>query len=198
MSSLYDKIDMLCKNNKISVTTLCKETGLSRASLSDLKAGRSKSLSVGAIKKISAHFNAPINFLVGEQPFQYWEEMRDDKHGVIQALLKATNKSEAAIQAFYGPCSEDYSDMDDYSFMRLVSDEIESATPLFDSWVITVEDLDYLPQKNQEAADITANLSEVKQMLIEEILAADDVDIAELVSYLKIKRDLKQSAGSPE
>ena len=53
-------------------------------------------------------------------------------------------------------------------------------------------------QKNQEAAAEAADLSDVKQMLIEEILAADDADIAELVSYLKIKRDLKHSAESHE
>lgn len=64
-------------------------------------------------------------------------------------------------------------------------------------------DLNYLlgeeaQEKNQEAAAEAADLSEVKQMLIEEILAADDADIAELVSYLKIKRDLKHSAESHE
>lgn len=64
-------------------------------------------------------------------------------------------------------------------------------------------DLNYLlgedaQEKSQEAAAEAADLSEVKQMLIEEILAADDADIAELVSYLKIKRDLKHSAESHE
>ena len=40
-------------------------------------------------------------------------------------------------------------------------------------------------------------LSDVKQMLIEEILAADDADIADLVSYLKVKKGITRSDDSP-
>lgn len=173
MSSLYDRIDMLCKNNRISVTTLCKETGVSRASLSDLKSGRSKNLSVGAIKKISAHFNAPISFLIGEQPFQYWDEMIKDKDMFASALIKATGKSPEFIAALYGSAS----DISDYNLMRLVSDEIESATPLLDSWVIKVEDLEMPSQKNQEVPAATENLSDIKSKFIESVMEMTDEQI---------------------
>lgn len=71
MHDLYKQLNLLCKKSNISVTKLCKEAKISRASLSDLKAGRSHSLSVVTIKKITAYFNTPIEFLLGEQPFTY-------------------------------------------------------------------------------------------------------------------------------
>lgn len=40
MVTLYNKIEELCKSKKINVTQMCKDIGVSRASLSDLKAGR--------------------------------------------------------------------------------------------------------------------------------------------------------------
>ena len=56
MSDLYDRIEMLCKKNNESITTMCRESGASRASLSDLKVGRKQSLSAETLSKIAAHF----------------------------------------------------------------------------------------------------------------------------------------------
>ena len=42
MSELYNRIESLCKKRNINVTVMCKETGASRGSLTDLKAGRKK------------------------------------------------------------------------------------------------------------------------------------------------------------
>lgn len=42
-------------------------------------------------------------------------------------------------------------------------------------------------------APLPEGLSDVKQLLIEEILAADDADIADLISYLKVKKGITLS-----
>ena len=44
MSELYNRIESLCKKRNINVTVMCKETGASRGSLTDLKAGRKKKI----------------------------------------------------------------------------------------------------------------------------------------------------------
>lgn len=61
MSDLYNKIETLCKENGISITTMCKDTGISRSSLTDLKAGRSKMLSMETLTKISEYFGISID-----------------------------------------------------------------------------------------------------------------------------------------
>lgn len=42
-------------------------------------------------------------------------------------------------------------------------------------------------------APLPEGLSDVKQLLIEEILSADDADIADLISYLKVKKGITLS-----
>lgn len=63
---LYQTIEKLCKEKGITITQLCKETNLSRASLSDLKFGRSKSLSFGNAMKVADYFGVSTAYLIGE------------------------------------------------------------------------------------------------------------------------------------
>lgn len=71
MSNLYNKIEELCKKKKVNITTMCKEASVSRGSLTDLKAGRSKNLSSDAIVKISKYFGVPIDYLQGKEGIDY-------------------------------------------------------------------------------------------------------------------------------
>lgn len=64
MSDLYNRIESLCKDNGINITTMCKETGASRGSLTDLKAGRSVTLSQKALLKIADYFNVTVDYLI--------------------------------------------------------------------------------------------------------------------------------------
>lgn len=64
MSKLYSTIETLCKQQKINVTELCKQTKVSRAALSDLKQGRTKKLSSESLEKIAAYFGVTVNYLL--------------------------------------------------------------------------------------------------------------------------------------
>ena len=66
MSDLYNRIEELCKENNESITTMCKESGASRASLSDLKVGRKQSLAAETLSKIAAHFSVSVDYLLGK------------------------------------------------------------------------------------------------------------------------------------
>lgn len=68
MSDLYNRIESLCEKKDISVTAMCKEAGVSRASLSDLKAGRKQRLSAGTLDKIAGFFGTTVDFLLGRAP----------------------------------------------------------------------------------------------------------------------------------
>ena len=60
---MYEKIERLLQQKKITAYTLCKETGISTAALSGYKHGRMKP-SFETLKKIADYFNVPIDYFV--------------------------------------------------------------------------------------------------------------------------------------
>lgn len=68
MSDLYSNIHALCEKEGIKDGTLCANIGIRRSFLSELKAGRTKSLSTEVLSKIAAYFNVSVDYLLtGEQ-----------------------------------------------------------------------------------------------------------------------------------
>lgn len=67
MSDLYNRIEGLCADSGINITTMCKESGASRASLTDLKMGRKQSLSTDTLSKISVYFGVSVDYLLGNE-----------------------------------------------------------------------------------------------------------------------------------
>ncbi len=65
MSKLYERIESLCKENGINITKMCTQAGISRASLTDLKVGRSKTLNNFTMVKIAEFFNVTTDYLSG-------------------------------------------------------------------------------------------------------------------------------------
>lgn len=67
MSVLYNRIAALCDDRNVSITTMCKESGASRASLSDLKVGRKQGLSADTLSKIASYFGVSVDYLLGKE-----------------------------------------------------------------------------------------------------------------------------------
>ena len=65
MSKLYETIEGLCRRDGVSVTEMCKASGASRASLTDLKMGRKQSLSAATLSKIGRYFGVSLDYLMG-------------------------------------------------------------------------------------------------------------------------------------
>lgn len=103
MSDLYKRIDALCKERNINITTMCKESGASRGSLSDLKFGRKQKLSIDTLAKISSYFDVSVDYLTGKEnspdEFVLTEGEKDllelfrlipeDQQPVVLAMIKA-------------------------------------------------------------------------------------------------------------
>ena len=81
MSSIYSRIEALCKTGGITVTQLCRDCAISRASLSDYKKGRIKSLSASTLSKIADYFDVSVDYLYGGEP------PKADEHSLKAALF---------------------------------------------------------------------------------------------------------------
>ena len=66
MPELYERIESLCKERGINVTFLCSECGIPRASLSDFKSGRKKTLSAKTLSLIADYFGVSVDYLYGK------------------------------------------------------------------------------------------------------------------------------------
>lgn len=65
MNDMYKRIDELCKERKINMTTMCRETDIPRGNLTDLKMGRTAALSTKTLGKISVYFGVSMDYLLG-------------------------------------------------------------------------------------------------------------------------------------
>lgn len=68
MNEMYNRIEILCRQNGINITTMCRESGVPRGNLTDLKKGRSKELSIKNLVRLSSYFNVPLDYFAGNTP----------------------------------------------------------------------------------------------------------------------------------
>lgn len=67
MDELYKRIEDLCDEKGINITKMCQESGVPRATLSDYKSGRRKSIGVKSLSKIAEYFGVSVGYLLGEE-----------------------------------------------------------------------------------------------------------------------------------
>ncbi len=67
MSDLYERIEALCARRRLTVTAMCKASGASRGSLTDLKMGRKQSLSAETLQKIAAVLDVTVDALLSPE-----------------------------------------------------------------------------------------------------------------------------------
>ena len=66
MADMYSKIEQLCKENNTNITAMCRLLDISRSTLSELKAGRTKTLSAEYTTKIASYFHVSADYLLGK------------------------------------------------------------------------------------------------------------------------------------
>ena len=102
MVNLYENIEKLCKQRGVNVTTMCKESGASRGSLTDLKNGRKQTLKYETLDKIASYFETSVDALVsGEQkenpPQQPQSEVDADIKWIEQKLVEMPKEKREAL-----------------------------------------------------------------------------------------------------
>lgn len=88
MANLYENIENLCKNRGVNVTLMCKESGASRGSLTDLKSGRKQSLKYETLDKIATYFGISVDELVTGEQKETAPQPQNSREADIQKILK--------------------------------------------------------------------------------------------------------------
>jgi transcriptional regulator with XRE-family HTH domain len=90
---MYEKILYLCNQRGIKPGKICADTGLSRGMMTDLKMGRTKSLSAKSAKVVADYFGVSVGYLIGEEDAETQKEqpailgeLSDDKIKLIKRL----------------------------------------------------------------------------------------------------------------
>ena len=104
MGTLYERIQVLCKNKGVSGSRMCLDLGLSKSTMSDLKNGRIKGISVPTAQKIAGYFDISVDELYGaeskkEKPIIQDDELSENVRKLIDfAKSVPEDKAEMILQ----------------------------------------------------------------------------------------------------
>ncbi len=110
MGTLYERIIALCKERGVSGSRMCLDLGLSKSTLSDMKNGRTKGISVPTAQKIAGYFGITVDELYGEKEkatvqddgltekqrilMDFVQSVPDDKAEMILRVMKSIVESD--------------------------------------------------------------------------------------------------------
>ena len=64
MCTLYERIAELCRVKGVSPSRMCLDLGLSKSTMSDMKAGRTKGITTATAQKIADYFGVTVGYLL--------------------------------------------------------------------------------------------------------------------------------------
>lgn len=103
MGTLYERITSLCKSKGVSGSRMCLDLGLSKSTMSDMKNGRTKGLSVPTAQKIAGYFGITVDELYGEetkkeQPTEF-DGLSEKRKALMQFAMEVPeDKAEMILQ----------------------------------------------------------------------------------------------------
>ena len=105
MASMYERIETLCNERGVNITQMCRESGIPRATLSELKMGRTAALSAKNMDKLIAYFQISADVLLGndeENKKTPTPEGERDYQSIVEAFEKADDSTRAVILRLLG------------------------------------------------------------------------------------------------
>lgn len=97
--NMYEKIEFLCNEKGIKPAQLCKESGIPKSTLSELKVGRTKQLSTATLSKISQYFGVPLDYF--DNNTESVEDIRDELFEKRKLLFDMSKRAtENQLDAF--------------------------------------------------------------------------------------------------
>lgn len=102
MGTLYENISSLCEANNVKPGKMCKDTGISRGLITDIKMGRKSNITVGTAQKIADYFGVSVDRVLGteqqKKPAPQEGEPDYDDLVLLDAFNRADDATKAAIR----------------------------------------------------------------------------------------------------
>lgn len=105
MSTLYENIRNLCSEGNIKPGRMCVDLGLSKSLMTDLKAGRKKTIRADTAQKIADYFGVTVDRVLGaekEAPATEGEGIKYTDFELLQAYHDADLRTKEAIRTLLG------------------------------------------------------------------------------------------------
>lgn len=100
MGNMYMTIERLCRQRGVSITEMCRESGASRGSLTDLKMGRIERLNHETVIRIADYFGVSMDELYGREPAEKAISDDDLKFALFGGEGEITDEMFAEVKAF--------------------------------------------------------------------------------------------------
>ena len=78
MATLHERLTILCEKRGIKGAQMCRELGISKSLMTDLKSGRKKGVNAETAQKLSSYFNVTVGYLLGEEETKEKPTVQDD------------------------------------------------------------------------------------------------------------------------
>lgn len=89
---MYEKIQYLCGENGIKPAHLCKESNIPKSTLSELKQGRTKTLSTQTLSKIANYFGVSLDYFDVDSIDEAKDELFEKRKLLFDMSKKATKE----------------------------------------------------------------------------------------------------------
>ncbi len=96
MATLYETLDLLCKEKGVKGGRMCTDLGISKSLMTDLKNGRKKGVNAETAQKIANYFGVSVGYLLGEeeekkeQPTEYGE-LSEKRKAFIDKVMQMSD-----------------------------------------------------------------------------------------------------------
>lgn len=97
MGELYNRLKALCDARGVSLAKMCEEAGIPKSTPTELKAGRTKSLSTSTAQKVANYFGVTVDELLGGETnnkIMLTPEERSRILDIFERAIKGKNISE--------------------------------------------------------------------------------------------------------
>lgn len=78
MATLHERLTMLCEKRGIKGAQMCRDLGISKSLMTDLKSGRKKGVNAETAQKLATYFNVSVGYLLGEEEEKEKPTVQDD------------------------------------------------------------------------------------------------------------------------
>ena len=100
MSNMYNIIEKLCSEKGVNITQMCQEAGIPRATLTELKKGRTQTLGPKNLDKLATYFEVSMEYFLGNKKKPTPENGSERNYGdsvLMDAFKRADESTQEAI-----------------------------------------------------------------------------------------------------